>query len=65
LPRGPDTPNHDPSKLEEAVISKVSGVPMGRPGKPEEVASAALYLLSDEASYITGVTLPVDGGSVA
>lgn len=61
----PDTPNHDPSKLEEAVISKVSGVPMGRPGKPEEVASAALYLLSDEASYITGVTLPVDGGSVA
>jgi NAD(P)-dependent dehydrogenase (short-subunit alcohol dehydrogenase family) len=35
---------------------------LGRVGTPEEVAWAALFLASDEASYITGVTLPVDGG---
>lgn len=37
-------------------------VPLGRTGRPEEVANAALFLVSDEASYITGVALPVDGG---
>lgn len=37
-------------------------MPMGRPGKPDEVAAAVLWLLSDEASYITGTTLPVAGG---
>ena len=35
---------------------------LGRVGSPEEVAWAALFLASDEASYVTGVTLPVDGG---
>ncbi|WP_205826876.1 SDR family NAD(P)-dependent oxidoreductase [Mesorhizobium zhangyense] len=36
--------------------------PLGRMGMPEEMASAALMLLSDAASYITGVVLPIDGG---
>jgi NAD(P)-dependent dehydrogenase (short-subunit alcohol dehydrogenase family) len=36
--------------------------PMGRCGRPEEVAHAILFLASDEASFITGVTLPIDGG---
>jgi len=40
-------------------------VPMGRIGKPEEIASAAVFLASDESSYITGIDLPVDGGLVA
>jgi NAD(P)-dependent dehydrogenase (short-subunit alcohol dehydrogenase family) len=40
-------------------------VPMQRAGEPEEVASAVAFLASDDASFITGVALPVDGGYVA
>lgn len=36
--------------------------PLGRAGRPEDVAKAVLFLVSDEASFITGVALPVDGG---
>ena len=39
--------------------------PMGRPAQPNEVASACAFLLSDDASYITGTYLPVDGGWLA
>ncbi len=37
-------------------------IPQGRPGEPGEIAQAALFLASDEASFITGVFLSVDGG---
>ena len=39
-----------------------TGVPMGRPGEPEEIASAAVWLCSEEASYVTGAILDVGGG---
>jgi len=40
----------------------VKTTPMGRLGQPEEVANAILFLASDEASYITGAELVIDGG---
>jgi 3-oxoacyl-[acyl-carrier protein] reductase len=43
----------------------ISQIPLGRVGTPEEVASAVAFLASPEAAYITGVTLPVDGGLAA
>ena len=48
------------------TLAKVEGLhPMGRLGRPEEVAYAALYLASDESSYVTGTPLAVDGGYTA
>ena len=43
----------------------INAVPMGREGRIEEVAKANLFLASDDASYITGIEVPVDGGFVA
>ena len=48
------------------TMSKLTELhPMGRLGKPEEVARAALYLASDDASYVTGAALTIDGGYTA
>jgi NAD(P)-dependent dehydrogenase (short-subunit alcohol dehydrogenase family) len=47
---------------EEALRQFVARQPMGRLGTAEEVAGAALYLVSDEAKFVTGVAFPIDGG---
>jgi NAD(P)-dependent dehydrogenase (short-subunit alcohol dehydrogenase family) len=41
----------------------LSGVPMGRLGRPEEVANAILFLAAEDASFVTGETFNVNGGS--
>ena len=59
-----DTPMNE--ILDEPVIRwTVRETPMGRLGKPEEVAQAALYLATDESSFVTGTALVVDGGWLA
>lgn len=47
---------------DERLAFYTSRIPMKRPGRPEEVANATLFLCSEESSYITGVGLSVDGG---
>jgi len=50
----------------EELVRRRGGLnALGRPAQPEEIANAALFLLSDEASFVTGSILPVDGGSTA
>jgi NAD(P)-dependent dehydrogenase (short-subunit alcohol dehydrogenase family) len=47
---------------ERAYIELEKGVPMGRAGRPEEIASVVLWLCSPGASYVVGHALTVDGG---
>ena len=63
-----------PGPVETPLLAKGSGgelqsyaafVPMGRIGQPVEIADAVVWLLSDEARYVTGHTLPIDGGVCA
>jgi NAD(P)-dependent dehydrogenase (short-subunit alcohol dehydrogenase family) len=50
---------------EESFLKEAARRPLGRVGKPEEVAQAALYLASDRSSFVTGSVLVVDGGGLA
>ena len=55
----------DLMKDEELMQEWSKGYPIGRFGKPEDVANTCLFLASDESSFITGTVLPVDGGFTA
>jgi NAD(P)-dependent dehydrogenase (short-subunit alcohol dehydrogenase family) len=55
----------DPAEAAANQARLLAAVPMGRLCRPEEVAHAVLWLASDDASFVTGVALPVDGGFTA
>jgi 3-oxoacyl-[acyl-carrier protein] reductase len=48
--------------IDEGVERLISTIPLGRLCEPEDIGAAAAFLASDDAAFITGVTLPVDGG---
>jgi 3-oxoacyl-[acyl-carrier protein] reductase len=47
---------------EDQSARLISTIPLGRLGNPDEIAASVIYLASDEASYVTGATLHVNGG---
>lgn len=53
------------ARAPEVAARTAGAIPMGRGGEPDELAEAIVFMLSDAASYITGVALPVDGGKSA
>ena len=53
------------ANIDDLKDAFVAAIPMQRPGTPEEIAGAAAFLASDDAGFVTGVALPVDGGQVA
>ena len=50
---------------ESVRAERFSGIPLGRFAQPEEIANAVMFLASDEASFVTGTELIVDGGNTA
>lgn len=63
--RRPDQETSLQGDLETLVTQRSALSPMGRAAEPVEIARAALFLISDDASYVTGVALAVDGGMTA
>jgi NAD(P)-dependent dehydrogenase (short-subunit alcohol dehydrogenase family) len=49
-------------QVEQLKAGFAAQVPLGRMGRPEEIATVALFLASDDSSFVTGIDLSVDGG---
>ena len=63
MPPGPvDTPMTQALHTAKFREEYARAIPMNRYGTPSEVASAILYLVSEEAAYVSGIVMPVDGG---
>jgi NAD(P)-dependent dehydrogenase (short-subunit alcohol dehydrogenase family) len=60
-----DTPLQAPYLNEELRREFQAGIPLGRIGQPRDIANVALFLASDESSFMTGAELVVDGGFTA
>jgi NAD(P)-dependent dehydrogenase (short-subunit alcohol dehydrogenase family) len=59
------TPINDSDSDSEVIAQMTAGTPAGRPGTPDEIAAAVTWLLSDQAGYVHGAEIPVDGGITA
>lgn len=60
-----DPAQYTRGSMAEKYADYIAATPLGRAGEPREVANAIVFLASDEASFITGANLPVDGGYLA